>query len=341
MKYITKVLIALISLSFFAHTIYADENTKNVEVVYNEPAIVTFICDNASTSIKVYQGELINEPPHYLIDGYIFAGWYDGEYKWNFENDVVMDNLTLVAKYNHISGSVYNITDPSTNGLNGMLDINAESIPLTNKDIIDLEEGYSMNIELKIDILDSENIEDNEKIILQEEARKSNHNIINYFKTDLLKSINNRTEHILQTNDEYKITIQIPESQRATNREYSIIEILDGNAKTLYIGRPQDNWLLEFETKNMATYVLTYRVLPEHKDVDEYEIPHTGVDGGIVIASGTNNTKNTNNTIVVLLMSIIILNLATLSALIMYMIKQNRLINEHIGDKEIHKKRGR
>ena len=339
MKKILMIIMVTLLTSF--NYVFAENEIKTINITYVCPANIVFESESQRIEMQVRVGEKLSEPSHPLKEGYIFAGWYNGEHKWDFDNDVVANHMTLVAKYNHISGSVYNITEPSTNGLNGMLDINAESIPLTNSDITDLENEYSMNIELKIDIQDSENIDDNEKTILQEEARKINQNITNYFKTDLLKSINNRTEHILQTNDEYKITIQIPESQRATNREYSIIEILEGNAKTLYIGRPQDNWLLEFETKNMATYVLTYRVLPEHKAVDEYEIPHTGVDGGIVIASGTNNTKNTNNTIVVLLMSIIILNLATLSALIMYMIKQNRLINEHIGDKEIHKKRRR
>lgn len=334
MKYITKVLIALISLSIFTHTIYADENTKNVEVVYNEPAIVTFICDNASTSIKVYQGELINEPPHYLIDGYIFAGWYDGEYKWDFKNDVVMDNLTLVAKYNHISGSIVNITNPETNGLHGWLDIDAESIPLSDKDIIDLEDGLRMNIELKVNLISNDEIDSEYKNILDNTTSDIKHNTIQYFSTDLIKTINGREDYILQTNNEYTVELQIPEDQRATNREYAIIEYRDGQCNVLYSGRPQDNWKLSFNTNITSTYVLTYKVVNNHKPVDEYDIPNTGVDGGIVIASGTNKIDNIQFIeIVVSINTLLIL-------IVLYLIyRQSVNLNLHINDENIHKKR--
>ena len=43
---------------------------------------------------------------------YVFAGWYVGDYEWNFERDIVTDDITLTAKWN-VDGEYTNPFLPS------------------------------------------------------------------------------------------------------------------------------------------------------------------------------------------------------------------------------------
>ena len=43
---------------------------------------------------------------------YVFAGWYVGDYEWNFETDIVTDDITLTAKWN-VDGEYTNPFLPS------------------------------------------------------------------------------------------------------------------------------------------------------------------------------------------------------------------------------------
>ena len=50
----------------------------------------------------VYFGEKINQPEDPTREGYTFDGWYKDIYlknEWNFDNDVVTDNMTLYASW--------------------------------------------------------------------------------------------------------------------------------------------------------------------------------------------------------------------------------------------------
>ena len=50
-------------------------------------------------SIIVADGQLIEQPKALTKEGYSFDAWYLGEEKWNFAEDVVTENITLVAKW--------------------------------------------------------------------------------------------------------------------------------------------------------------------------------------------------------------------------------------------------
>lgn len=57
---------------------------------------------NGGTRVKptyVSFGDLANEPRDPERNGYIFIGWYLGDKKWNFSNDVVEEDITLKARW--------------------------------------------------------------------------------------------------------------------------------------------------------------------------------------------------------------------------------------------------
>lgn len=78
--------------------VYADEAT--VPLTYAVSAKITLIDGDISSVVELDECGRINEPAHYLKDGYEFVGWMNVETgkMWNF-NDVVSTNMTLKAVY--------------------------------------------------------------------------------------------------------------------------------------------------------------------------------------------------------------------------------------------------
>lgn len=78
--------------------VLADEAT--VPVMYAVSAKITLIDGDISSVVELDECGRINEPAHYLKDGYEFVGWMNVETgkMWNF-NDVVNTNMTLKAVY--------------------------------------------------------------------------------------------------------------------------------------------------------------------------------------------------------------------------------------------------
>ncbi len=58
---------------------------------------VTFSNDGETSSQTVYYGETVTEPAAPVKEGYTFAGWYNGEDKYNFDTDTVTSDITLTA----------------------------------------------------------------------------------------------------------------------------------------------------------------------------------------------------------------------------------------------------
>lgn len=72
--------------------------------VFTRAYDVTF--DGYSTSI-VYAGQKLERPAAPVMEGKAFTGWYLGDRCWDFENDIVVGNMTLVPKWADITdGSV-------------------------------------------------------------------------------------------------------------------------------------------------------------------------------------------------------------------------------------------
>ena len=62
---------------------------------------VSFNTDSGSAVDKqnVKKGEKITKPADPVKDGYNFAGWYNGDREWDFENDTVTSDLELTARW--------------------------------------------------------------------------------------------------------------------------------------------------------------------------------------------------------------------------------------------------
>jgi uncharacterized repeat protein (TIGR02543 family) len=54
----------------------------------------------------IENGSVIIEPDAPTRTGYTFAGWYNGETKWNFETDTVKSDIKLTAKWDRIPHTV-------------------------------------------------------------------------------------------------------------------------------------------------------------------------------------------------------------------------------------------
>lgn len=85
-------------LSGISMPVYADEAT--VPLTYAVSAKITLIDGDISSVVELDECGRINEPAHYLKDGYEFVGWMNVETgkMWDF-NDVVNTNMTLKAVY--------------------------------------------------------------------------------------------------------------------------------------------------------------------------------------------------------------------------------------------------
>ena len=68
----------------------------------NQRYTVTFDSNGGTAidSVTVNKGDLVSEPTYPTKEGYTFDGWYDGNEKWVFIDDKVMNDIILVAKWN-------------------------------------------------------------------------------------------------------------------------------------------------------------------------------------------------------------------------------------------------
>ena len=97
-KFLSILLLFVLLLSFSVPALAADEKETSVYIMI--PARITFDDGETTWTYEVRKGEKIQDPPKARdIEGYTFAGWYDGDREWDFENDVVTGHMTLVAKY--------------------------------------------------------------------------------------------------------------------------------------------------------------------------------------------------------------------------------------------------
>ncbi len=62
---------------------------------------VTFDCgiECEIEDVEVEKGGLVEAPEDPVREGFIFLGWYNGEELWNFEEDTVLEDITLTAKW--------------------------------------------------------------------------------------------------------------------------------------------------------------------------------------------------------------------------------------------------
>lgn len=305
MKKIFTVLLALLlTLTSFSMVVFADgeDNDIDVQVSFELSPKVVFIneYDDTRYEYEVDVGDKLTEPSHSIIDGYIFAGWYVDDYKWDFDKDTVEGNVTLYAKYIKVEGIIKDITIPEDNDCNASMSIKAEDIPLTDEDIALMAEGNELDIKLVVETIDPNEVPQTDKELIDNKIEQLNETFAQYLDIELLKIINGNTSNIHETNNSVEISLQIPEEYRKTDREYTLYRVHDGVLEIMYQGRPKDNWMITFKTDKFSTYALSYKDTGEHHDVPVYPIPKTGVNGTILY-------KNTNNDYTTLTICLIVM----------------------------------
>lgn len=113
-------------LSGISMPVLADEAT--VPVMYAVSAKITLIDGDISSVVELDECGRINEPAHYLKDGYEFVGWMNVETgkMWNF-NDVVNTNMTLKAVYRKLETASGSHAPSTSQSGNVNTSINADS----------------------------------------------------------------------------------------------------------------------------------------------------------------------------------------------------------------------
>lgn len=113
-------------LSGISMPVYADEAT--VPLTYAVSAKITLIDGDISSVVELDECGRINEPAHYLKDGYEFVGWMNVETgkMWNF-NDVVNTNMTLKAVYRKLETASSSQVPSTSQSGNVNTSVNADS----------------------------------------------------------------------------------------------------------------------------------------------------------------------------------------------------------------------
>ena len=97
----------------------ADCSVTVVAVVITEYTVTfdTYGGNDAISPQIVKEGEKVNVPMSPTRDGYVFEGWYTElalTNRWNFDTDVVTENITLYAKWTEATSPVtFNVTVPA------------------------------------------------------------------------------------------------------------------------------------------------------------------------------------------------------------------------------------
>lgn len=106
--------------------VYADEAT--VPLTYAVSAKITLIDGDISSVVELDECGRINEPAHYLKDGYEFVGWMNVETgkMWNF-NDVVNTSMTLKAVYRKLETATSSQVPSTSQSGNVNTSVNADS----------------------------------------------------------------------------------------------------------------------------------------------------------------------------------------------------------------------
>lgn len=95
---------------------------QKIMIVVEAPNKVTVTFDGVATDKSYYIGDLLAEPESPVREGYTFEGWYVGDVKWDFANDVLTGDLALTAKFVAEDKPITPPDDSTNSGDNGTND---------------------------------------------------------------------------------------------------------------------------------------------------------------------------------------------------------------------------
>ena len=129
---------------------------------------------------------------------------------------------------------------------------------LTPEDQECINNGTDIKIILKIEDA-TENVPSEDKAAVEKEVGDSDkYNIVQYLDVTLLKKIGEQQEiEITNTNSPIKITFDLPEDIRSSERTYSVIRVHNGET-TVLSDLDNDDSTVTIETDKFSTYALVY-----------------------------------------------------------------------------------
>lgn len=262
-----KKIIILLFMLLCTCTVFAEDDSTDDHVThisYEVQAQISFINGDVIINQLVSVGEKLTEPSHTDKSGYKFAGWSYNDKLWDFENDTVEEHMDLYATYVplNLNGQITNTTDSKSNYLGASLTISADDIYLSEQDLIDLANGYTMDIKLIVTSLDESLIDSTTKDKMLKAIGDDGNTIGIWFDANIIKTINGRSEYITQTKNKIKISLNIPEEIRKSGRIYSLYRFHDGAAEKIFEGEADNNWNIEFETDRFSVYAIAYKDKP-------------------------------------------------------------------------------
>lgn len=258
-----KIIILLCMLLCTCTAFAEDESTDDhvTHISYEVQAQISFINGDVIINQLVSVGDKLIEPSHTDKAGYKFVGWSYNDKLWDFKKDIVEEHMDLYATYIplKLDGQITNSTDPKSNYLGASLTINEDDIYLSEQDLVDLANGYTMDIKLIVTSLDESQIDSAIKDKMLKAISDDGNTIGIWFDANIIKTINGRSEYITQTKNKIKITLNIPEEIRKPGRMYSLYRFHDGVAEKIFEGEADSNWNIEFETNRFSIYAIAYK----------------------------------------------------------------------------------
>ena len=224
--------------------------------------VAVFEIDEFTVTFKDYDGSIIDtqqvayytsafEPDAPTRDGYTFTGWDK-----SFDN--VTKDLVVTAQYILTPGEV-EVKEVEGN-------VGSATVSLNNQNVEDLIElsadeqnaiatGNDIYVFVEVDdISDSVSIKDKELV----KTKLEDGSVVGmYLDINLFKQVEGENKvKVEETNAKIKISFEIPESLRSSNRKFYIIRV-HGTEVTKIIPTVNGN-TLTFETDRFSTYSLAY-----------------------------------------------------------------------------------
>ena len=243
--------------------------------------VAVFEIDEFTVTFKDYDGSIIDtqqvayytsafEPEEPTRNGYTFTGWDK-----SFDN--VTEDLVITAQYILTPGEV-EVKEVEGN-------VGSATVSLNNQNVEDLIElsadeqnaiatGKDIYVFVEVDdISDSVSIKDKELV----KTKLEDGSVVGmYLDINLFKQIEGENKvKVDETNGKIKISFEIPESLRSSNREFYIIRV--HGTEVIKITPTVNGNILIFETDRFSTYALAYNdTVEETTTTNTTSNPKTG-----------------------------------------------------------------
>ena len=271
---ISMLLLCLLSIPqvALAQEYNVNEQEKSMQVILVIPAKVLFQNEDIIIKEEIEIGNKLIEPSHTEIDGYVFRGWYNGEYKWNFDEDIVTEHLTLIAKYTPVEKFNINIKVDENSILQPAI-LNKVDLSTEFDGLVETDE-----IDIILEVKDATKlVTENERQIIENVLEDNNLILGKYIDISMFMEINKdplTKKAIHKTKNMARIELTIPENIRFNNKKYYLLRLHDGVVDTVFEGFPSGDWKISFETDKFSIYAIAYTE-EEFANID-VNIPKTG-----------------------------------------------------------------